>query len=42
LDNVDPDLAGVRGMGYEIGAGLSGENRSRFYTIDNPTVMTIC
>ena len=31
-DNVGPDLVGCRGMGTEIGAGLSGtENRPLLY-----------
>jgi len=32
VDNDDPDLAGVRGMGCKIGAGLSlDENRPSLY-----------
>jgi hypothetical protein len=36
-DNVDPDLLGVRGMGTEIGAGLSGTWRTGPDFMKTPT-----
>ena len=34
-----PNLAGCRGMGNKIGAGLSGENRPQFYLKSGSTLL---